>query len=298
MKILIVGGTGLIGGRAAIHLSNLGHDITIASRNPPGADTPMAAMPFLQGNYIEDDFTTEQLAGFDALVFAAGQDTRHVAPGTDAAAHWERGNVEAVPRFFERARDSGIGTAVYIGSFYPQAAPHLVAGNPYISARERTDIAVRALNRPDFRVVSLNPPFMIGTVPGIALKGFQRLTDFAQGKLPDIPLQAPPGGVNYMSIQSLAEAIAGALERGEGGKAYLVGDENISFHDYFQRYFRAVGNDSPIPLVDEPHPLAGNFAGHGGTIYFDPDPQEAAFLGYSLGVMDRTIGEITAQYRA
>ena len=40
MKILIVGGTGLIGGHAALHLQSLGHEITIAARNPPPAATP------------------------------------------------------------------------------------------------------------------------------------------------------------------------------------------------------------------------------------------------------------------
>jgi dihydroflavonol-4-reductase len=35
MKILVVGGTGMIGGHAALHLQALGHDVSVAGRNPP-----------------------------------------------------------------------------------------------------------------------------------------------------------------------------------------------------------------------------------------------------------------------
>uniref|UniRef100_UPI000361FD7A NAD-dependent epimerase/dehydratase family protein n=1 Tax=Rhizorhabdus wittichii TaxID=160791 RepID=UPI000361FD7A len=217
MKILVIGGSGMIGGDAAIHLAALGHKVTIGSRKPPLATTPMAAMPFLAGDYIAGGYSREELAGFDAMVFAAGQDTRHVGKDDDAAAYWERTNAELVPQLFERARDAGIGCAINIGSFYPQAAPHLLEGNAYIRSRKASDERVRALARPGFRVLSLNPPYMLGAVPGLDPRGFEKVAAYAEGKFPDIPVYAPPGGVNFMSIRSLAEATAGAIERGESG---------------------------------------------------------------------------------
>lgn len=297
MNILIVGGSGLIGGHAAIHLRSLGHGVTIASRNPPSAATPMAAMPFLQGDYVAGTFCREQLARFDALVFAAGQDPRHLAKGDDGTALWERANIEGVPRFFAAARDAGIRRAVNIGSFYPQAAPALVEGNPYIRSRLLVDEAVRALSVPGFGVVCLNPPYMVGAVPGLASRFFERLTQYAQGLVPKIAAFSPTGGVNFMSTRSLSEAITGALERGEAGKSYLVGDENLSFHDYFQAFFEAVGNTTPVPVLDQSHPLIGSYAGLGGTIYFEPDPAETALLGYRRFDVRRAIAEIAAQYR-
>ena len=41
MKILVVGGTGLLGGHAALHLQSLGHQVSIAARKPAPAGTPM-----------------------------------------------------------------------------------------------------------------------------------------------------------------------------------------------------------------------------------------------------------------
>ena len=83
------------------------------------------------------------LSGFDALVFAAGNDIRHLPPGTDEAAHWQRANAEGVPAFFRRARHAGIPRAVHIGSFYPQAAPHLVSKSAYVRGRMLADDGVR-----------------------------------------------------------------------------------------------------------------------------------------------------------
>jgi dihydroflavonol-4-reductase len=296
LNILVVGGSGLLGGHAALHLHKLGHQVTVASRKAPEPATPMAHLPFLQGDYISG-FDKVQLARFDALVFCAGQDPRHLAKGDDGVALWERANVEAVPRFFAAARDAGIRRAVNIGSFYPQAAPALVEGNPYIRSRLRVDEAVRALSRPDFGVVCLNPPYMIGAVPGLASRSFERLTQYAQGLAPKIPVFAPTGGVNFMSTLSLSQAIAGALERGEAGKAYLVGDMNLSFHAYFEAFFRAVGNTANMALLEQSHPLIGSFAGLGGTIYFEPDTAETVLLGYQRADVLPAIAQVVAQFR-
>lgn len=297
MNVLVVGGSGLVGGHAAMYLSELGHDVTIASRNPPSEATPMSRLKFLQGDYVAGTFTKEDLAPFDAIVFAAGQDPRHLKKGDDANAHWEKANVEAVPRFFALAREAGVRRAVNIGSFYHQAAPQLVDGNPYIISRQRVDEAVLALTTPEFGVVCLNPPYMLGAVPGLASRSFERVTHYAQGLVTKVPTFAPTGGVNFMSTRSLAQAIAGALERGEAGRAYLVGDQNLSFHQYLTAFFRAVGHTDPIPLLEQDHPLISSYAGLGGTIYFEPDSAERALLGYERNDIDRTITEIVAQYR-
>ena len=82
MKTLIVGGTGLTGAHAALYLREQGYDVTLASRSAP--DNPLLAdFPHLAGSYIDDDFTSGQLAPFDALVFAAGADIRLLPPDED-----------------------------------------------------------------------------------------------------------------------------------------------------------------------------------------------------------------------
>ena len=296
MKILVAGGAGMIGGHAALHLKSKGHDVSIAGRNAPAAGTPLGDLPFVKVDYIN---ATSFPAGFDALVFCAGQDVRHIPEGEDNETYWKKVNSVAVPRFFQLAKDAGVKVAVNVGSFYPQAAPQLVAGNRYVESRKDSCEGIRALNDASFKAVSVNAPFVVGTVPGLVVPMFVAYTQYAQGKFAPMPEFTPPGGVNFISTQSLAEAVEGAIERGEGGKAYLVGDENLSYQQYFGAFFEAAGRPVP-PVVDQEHPMlpdAAIFAGRGNDLFFEPDAAETAQLGYRRNDIRRTINEIVAQYK-
>jgi nucleoside-diphosphate-sugar epimerase len=299
MKILIIGGTGFIGGAAALLLRERGHDVMLGARKPAPPAAPMAEFPVLNGDYIEDGFPVETLRRFDAMIFAAGSDIRHVQPGFAEDEHWIRANARATPLLFARAREAGIRRAVLVGSFYPQAAPHLIAKTPYIAARHQADVAVRAMASPDFNVCSVNPPYVVGTIPGLFIPALAAYTSFALGRLP-IPRTAPAGGANFISVTSVAQAIATAVERGEMGKAYLIGDENLSFRAYLEEYFAAVGDGRALPVGEQEHALFPDailYAGRAGTIFYEPDPAEAAFLGYRRKDIRRTVAEIIAQYR-
>lgn len=299
MKILVTGGTGALGGHAAIHLAAKGHDVTIGARNPAHPGTPMAKMPLLQGDYVAGDYTPERLAGFDWVVFASGNDPRHVPPDADFQQYLIKANHEGVPAFFRAAREAGVKRAVQLGSYYAQAAPELIAGNSYIQSRQAACAGARAQGAPGFDVISVNAPFMVGCVPGLPSAIFEPYTQWAQGKIP-LPHFGPAGGTNFMSSRSLSEAIEGALERGEPGKAYLVGDENLSFTQYFQLFFDAVGSDARLEERDEENPLLPDIAipqGRGNWVRVDPDPAEVVLLGYRRNDVAHAVAETVAQFR-
>ncbi|WP_165323991.1 NAD-dependent epimerase/dehydratase family protein [Rhizorhabdus phycosphaerae] len=299
MKIIVVGGAGMIGGRAALHLKAKGHDVTIAGRNPPAAGTPLGDLPFLRVDYVNMDFDRDALGQFDALVFAAGNDVRHQPEGVGDQ-HWHDANSVGVPRFFEAAKKAGIKRAVNVGSFYPQAAPHLVETNAYVKSRKVSDEGVAALADDGFVAMSINAPFVVGAVPGLVIPMFAAYTQYAEGKFAPMPEFAPPGGTNFISTQSLSEAIEGGLERGEPGGSYLVGDENLSFQDYFGAFFEGVGREKP-PVRDEEHPMLPDgaiFFGRGNSLFYDTDPKVAELLGYRRNDIVPAIQEIVAQYRS
>lgn len=297
MKILVVGGAGMIGGHAALHLKGAGHEVTIAGRNPPAAGTPLADLPFLRVDYVNMDFDRAALGGFDALVFAAGNDVRHKPHEADDA-YWHEANSIGVPRFFAAAKAAGVKVAVNVGSFYPQAAPALVATNPYVASRKTSDDGVAALADDGFRAMSINAPFVIGAVPGLVTM-FQAYVRYAEGKFAPMPDFVPPGGTNFISCNSLSDAIEGGLARGAAGGSYLVGDENLSWQDYFGAFFAAVGKPVP-PIVDQEHPMLPDTAmyfGRGNTLYYDVDPDVAALLRFRRDDIVPTIDEIVAQFR-
>jgi len=294
-NILIVGGTGLTGAHAALHLREAGHGVTLLSRTAPALDC-LGDFDHLVGNYVDDDLPVEALSRFDQMVFAAGADIRQLPPAEDEATFFDRVNTQAIPRFFKRAKDAGIRRAVYVGTYYPQVVPEKIISNPYVRSRHLADEGLRALNCPDFKVCSLNAPFILGYVPGMGLPHLEVLVQYAAGRLEGMPIIAPAGGVNHIASRSMSEAIAGALERGVGGKAYLVGDENLSWKAYLEMYFEAVGNPVELQVSNDEHPLFPDiilYAGRNAVISYEPDNDE---LGYSRNNVRATVAELVRAY--
>lgn len=298
MRIVVVGGTGMIGGHAALHLQSQGHEVSIAGRNAPAKESALAQLPYLRCDYINEPADPAVFSAFDAMVFAAGNDIRHLPPETLPDDHWQRANTEAIPKFIASVRDAGIKRVVMVGSFYPQAAPEIAESDGYARSRKLSDERSRASASDHFHVSSINAPFVVGCVPGLVLPMFEAYTNYALGRIPDLPAFAPPGGVNFISTASLSEAIEGALRQAENGRAYLVGDENLSFAQFFGAFFEAAGQKAP-EMLDQEHPLLPDAAilwGRGNNLFFDV-PAESLALGYRRNDITRTIAKIVNQYR-
>ncbi|MGW5074137.1 NAD-dependent epimerase/dehydratase family protein [Rhodococcus sp. NPDC004095] len=296
MKILVIGGTGMIGAHTALLLREHGDDVTVAGRGPIPDDSLVADFPLLAGDYTVPSFTREELSGFDAVVFAAGQDPRHrTAADSDDDKFWASTQSVGVPRFAELVKQAGVGRFVQVGSYYHQLRPDIATTNPYVAARKAADDGARALADDSFTVCTLNPPSIIGVVPGASTRRYRRMVSWAAGREPGIPDFAPVGGTNYMSARSLAQAVHGAVHGGESGKAYLVGDENLEYRQFFQLMVDAAGGDREIAARNEEHPLLSDAAivqGRGNTLAYEPDADETRLLGYDRGDCARAVGEL------
>lgn len=284
MKVLVVGGTGMIGCHTVAELQQRGHEVSLAARHEPEPGSPVAGLPVVLGDYARDELQAPQLEGFEGVVFAAGNDIRHVRPEDADDEFWRSVQREGVPRFVAHAKQAGVRRVVQIGSYYHMVDPALAETNPYVRARRDADEGARALADADFDVCTLNPPSIVGMVPGRNTRQFAKQVAWGRGELAGkVPDFAPKGGTNYMSVTSLAEAVAGALENAAPGAAYLVGDQNLSFTDYFQMVFDATGSGRTLEERDEEHPFMPDafiVQGRGNTISYEPDPAEVALLGY------------------
>ncbi|WP_374960875.1 NAD-dependent epimerase/dehydratase family protein [Spongiibacter tropicus] len=298
MKVLVVGGSGLIGGDAALYLKSHGHDVTIMARSVPTAPV-LAALPFVQGDYVNDDMSDGRLNRFDAVVFAAAADIRQVPMDGSVTPEdfYRKVNDEAVPRFFAAAREAGVRRAVYIGTFYPQVASHRIGECPYVNSRSNTDEAVRAMSSDSFTVCSLNLPFVMGHIPGLDIPHIGALVAYASGALSELPVFAPKGGTNHITSHAVAQATLAALDHGESGRAYLLGDENYSWKEYLELWFEAAGNPQTLEVREDDHPLLPNvimFAGPGATVSYEPEAVEE--LAYDRHQINATINTLVKAY--
>lgn len=299
MKILVVGGTGLIGAHAVLRLAASGHQVTIGARRAPDGGAAVAGLPVLLGDYAAGDFTERDLQSFDAVVFAAGQDVRHVAPGEADVAFWARFQVDGVPDFVACAKRAGVTRVVQVGSYYHVVMPDLAMRSPYVRARQLADERARELADADFNISTLNPPAIVGQVPGVLDRRYDRLVAWARGDLVrELPDSAPPGGTNFMSVHSLAEAIEGALSRAESGAAYLVGDVNLTYRQYFQGFVDLTGRRCQVVERDEEHALLPDramVAGRGNLVSYEPSERTVELLGYSRDRVRDTLEAVVRQ---
>ena len=124
MRILITGGFGFIGGRVAQHLQQLGHQITLGSRN--GATTP-AWLP--QANVIQtcwesESSLVETCNNTDLVIQAAGMNARDCTADPVAALEF---NGLATARLVRAAGSTGIKRFIYLSTAHVYASP--LAGN-------------------------------------------------------------------------------------------------------------------------------------------------------------------------
>ncbi|KAB8071569.1 hypothetical protein BDV29DRAFT_159364 [Aspergillus leporis] len=220
------------------------------------------------GDYVEGSYTENSLSAFEAIVFAAGHDIRHSPQALDFGIHILHVNGEAVPRFTRLARDAGVRRFIHIGGYYPHVTPERINTSTYVRSRR------------------------LATDGTFALAGEEVL--YALGKI-DIPPFGPSGGSNFISTQSLSEATAGALEQGETLKAYLLGDENISFTSYFESFFHAVGNHISVFSLDREHPLLPDsaiYTDRASVVSYEPNPDDVAQLGYRRQDIARAAKEL------
>lgn len=295
-NILVIGGTGMIGSTIAATLAARGDEVTIGSRRGPNERDPhtIEGATRLLGDYSEGGFSEAELEGFDAIVMAAGQDIRHVKPEDENDEYWAKVQGDGVPALAARAKGAGVRKFIQIGSYYHQLMPELVETNPYVKARQEADDGARALSGDGFDAITLNPPSIVGVATPRARRGFQKMAAWLRGET-DAEPWAPAGGTNYMSVESLTQAVIGALERGEGGKAYLIGDESLSFQEYFQRVIEASGGDNTLEVGEGEHPLLPDrfiVQGRGATIAYEPDPEEAELLDYPQHDVTRALTAI------
>jgi len=264
---------------------------------------------------LSDDEARALLRGHDGVVMAAGADDR-TTPKAPAYEFFRRTNVEFSARLFRLAREAGVKRGVLLSSYFahfdriwPQLK--MAEHHPYIRSRKEQEEQSLAAAMPDLQLSVLELPYIFGSMPGQAPL-WTPIVNLVR-KWPVLPF--PRGGTNMVSVHHVAEAIAGAIERGKGGERYMVGDENITWKDWLGRISRfACGRTKPVitvpdflvrwqlRIVEKKHHAAGREGGlnpvqflkvQTAKTYFDPEPSRRA-LGYGKGGLDDAIRETVA----
>jgi nucleoside-diphosphate-sugar epimerase len=236
MKILVTGGTGLLGGRLIPKLVENGDQVFALARSA----SSHAKLRALGAFPVEGDLESEaplSLPSVDAVVHAAAL-FRFSGPREP----FFKTNVEGAAKLLASAEKAGATTFVHISAAgivmddpgapvrnaderAPTFPNHFSA---YLASKARAEPIVLAANKPGFRTLALRPPALWG--PG---DPFSRALPQAINSGQFAFIDRGDYAFATCHVDNVIEAIQCALARGEGGRAYFITDpEKQTFREF------------------------------------------------------------------
>lgn len=250
MKIVLIGGSGLLGYESILHLSN--HDVLAFSlpNIPKDLNIPSnTTMIFKDYTTLSDEELLHYLKDAYGLIFAAGIDER-IQSNSPIYELYERINITPLKRLLTLAKQAHLKSVVICGSYFSyfdRLWPHLnlYQTHPYI--RSRVDQANMALSFADdnFSVSIIELPYIFGIQNGrepvwtilvdILLKQKER-TLYSKG------------GTTMITKKQASQAIIGALFNAKTNH-YPIGYYNMDNASFLKIVHQGLGINRPIYLV-------------------------------------------------
>jgi len=159
-----------------------------------------------------------------------------VTPRKPAYPFFHRANVETPQRLFQLAVQAGVKRAVVLGSYFvhfDRLWPNLKLADrhPYIRSRVEQEKALTSI--PGRETCVLELPYIFEALP---VPGWKPLwTPLVKYIRSSKSLYYMKGGTARISAGTVGRAIFGAVERGEAGKGYPIGQENLIWAEMLTR---------------------------------------------------------------
>lgn len=230
MKIFITGASGFVGGAAVAGLKGI-HDFVCMSRSE-AADEKIRAVGGSPVRCALGDVTEQHLDGVEAIVHSAA----YVEAWGPWKTYWDM-NVHATEQLLDVARKAGVKRFVHIGTeaclfhgqhmrnideTYPYA---LNSPYPYSRTKAYAEKAVLAANAPGvFETVSVRPRFIWGPGDQTLLPELKKMV--ASGSF--MWIGGGKAKTSTVYIDNVVEGIRLALEKGRGGEAYFLTDDEVT----------------------------------------------------------------------
>jgi nucleoside-diphosphate-sugar epimerase len=259
MKIFVTGGTGFLGARLIPKLVQSGHGVFGLTRSA----SSHAKLRAMGATPVDGDLEGRgplSLPTVDAVVHAAAH-FRLAGP----RAPYFRTNVKGTTALLTATEKTGAKTFIYVSAAgiimddrgspirgADESAPtHPHSFSAYLASKSRGETAVLAANKPGLRTIALRPPGIWG--PGDAFsRELPRL--IKSGLFAFIDRGEYPYATCH--VDNVVEAIQCALERGTGGHAYFINDQETQTFREFIGMIASLQNLSIDKLRSMPYRLA------------------------------------------
>ena len=223
MKILILGGSGFVGGHLARRLSREGHALTIATRYAPGCRhlEVIPGVGIRQFDPYDADELVRQLDGHDAAINLVGILNERILGGGRG---FRRAHVELVETLINACIEAGAGRLIHMSALN---AGH--GESHYLKTRGDAENMIGEVSRQGRLNTTIMRPSTIFGPDDSFLNRFATLLKIS----PVLPLARPRARFSPVYVGDVVDAFAAVLERkASHGKVHeLCGSEQWAMID-------------------------------------------------------------------
>ncbi|MGB9604556.1 MAG: hopanoid-associated sugar epimerase [Bryobacteraceae bacterium] len=244
---LVTGVTGFVGWHVARVLIEKGWRVRALVR--PGSAVRQLEVEIVPGD-LRDPASVRSAVSGCAVVFHVAADYRLWVPDPH---EMYRSNVEGTRNVLAAARACGAERVVYTSTVGTIGIPGTGVGDEdtpvslreMVGAYKRSKFLAELVAKEEAQaglpVVIVNPTAPIGDHDFKPTPTGRIILDFLRGAIPAYI----ETGLNFVDVRDVAEGHLLALERGRNGERYILGSENLTLAQFFQRLSAASGMPAP-----------------------------------------------------
>ncbi len=233
MRVLVTGGTGFVGAAVVRALLERGHQVRTLARDPGRADRslPVECVP---ADVNDRDAMASAAAGCGAVIHCAA-DYRLAVMAKDVAPMICT-NVGGTLNVLLAARAAGVTRVVHcstVGTLAFDRTGRVCSEEDRAPGADRLAGTYKrskwaaeqlALGWDEPEVVVVQPSTPVGTGDWRPTPTGATIRDFLRGRIP----AAIATGLNLVDVEAVGRGHVLALERGQAGRSYILGDRNLT----------------------------------------------------------------------
>lgn len=264
MRVFLTGATGFVGHHVARALAAQGAELRLLVRKTSNLENLHGLRAETHVGDLSDPATIKPaLEGCDAVMHVAA-DYRLWIPDP---AEMYKANVEGTRELLRLAREADVPRFVYTSSVAtmgfrkdnvvinedsPVSLKSMV-GHYKRSKYMAEEVAIEAAAKGQ-KVVILNPTTPVGAYDRKPTPTGRIILDFLNGKFPAYM----DTGLNLVDVEEIARTHVAALTRGEFGRRYILGGENLTLKQILDKLSELSG--VPSPTMKIPFAVAATYA--------------------------------------